>query len=62
MPSNPTPIRKFALGSGVEMAEMAIGIYRGNASLIAAGQWDLVIEGVAAGRRMFLSKNRVVLN
>ncbi|MDO9062065.1 MAG: FixH family protein [Bradyrhizobium sp.] len=46
----------------VELAEMGIGIYRGNAPLIAAGQWDLVIEGVAAGRRMFLSKNRVVLN
>ena len=46
----------------VEMAEMGIGIYRGNAPLIAPGQWDLVIEGVAAGKRMFLSKNRVVLN
>ncbi len=46
----------------VEMAEMGIGIYRGNAPDIAAGQWDLVIEGVAAGKRMFLSKNRVVLN
>ncbi len=32
----------------VEMAEMGIGIYRGNAPDIAAGQWDLVIEGVAA--------------
>ena len=46
----------------VALAEMGIGIYRGNAPLIAAGQWDLVIEGVAAGQRMFLSKNRVVLN
>ena len=46
----------------VEMAEMGIGIYRGNAPDIAAGQWDLVIEGVAAGKRMFMSKNRVVLN
>jgi nitrogen fixation protein FixH len=46
----------------VELAEMGIGIYRGNAPPIAAGQWDLVLEGVAAGRRMFLSKNRVVLN
>ncbi|MDP1865250.1 FixH family protein [Bradyrhizobium sp.] len=46
----------------VALAEMGIGIYRGNAPLIAAGQWDLVIEGVAAGKRMFLSKNRVVLN
>jgi len=46
----------------VALAETGIGIYRGNAPLIAAGQWDLVIEGVAAGQRMFLSKNRVVLN
>ncbi|HLX14071.1 MAG TPA: FixH family protein [Bradyrhizobium sp.] len=46
----------------VELAEVGIGIYRGSTSLIAAGQWDLVIEGDAAGRRMFLSKNRVVLN
>jgi len=46
----------------VELAEVGIGIYRGTASLIAAGQWDLVIEGDAAGGRMFLSKNRVILN
>jgi nitrogen fixation protein FixH len=46
----------------VELAEVGIGIYRGTASLVAAGQWDLVIEGDAAGRRMFLSKNRVLLN
>jgi len=31
-------------------------------SLIAPGQWDLVLQGDAAGRRMFLSKNRVLLN
>jgi nitrogen fixation protein FixH len=46
----------------VALAETGIGIYRGSASLIAPGQWDLVIEGDAAGRRMFLSKNRVLLN
>lgn len=46
----------------VELAEIGIGIYRGTAPLVAAGQWDLVIEGGAAGRRMFLSKNRVLLN
>jgi hypothetical protein len=33
---------------------------RGSSSLIAPGQWDLVLEGDAAGRRMFLSKNRVI--
>jgi nitrogen fixation protein FixH len=46
----------------VALAETGIGIYRGSASLIAPGQWDLVLEGVAAGQRMFLSKNRVLLN
>ena len=46
----------------VELAEMGVGIYRGSAPLIASGQWDLVLEAVSAGRRMFLSKNRVLLN
>ena len=46
----------------VDLAETGLGIYRGTAPLIAAGQWDLVIEAAAAGQRMFLSKNRVVLN
>lgn len=46
----------------VVLAEVGIGIYRGSALAIAPGQWDLVLEGVAAGQRMFLSKNRVVLN
>jgi len=46
----------------VALAETGIGIYRGSASLIAPGQWDLVLEGDAAGRRIFLSKNRVLLN
>jgi len=46
----------------VELAEMGIGVYRGSAPLIASGQWDLVLEAVSAGRRMFLSKNRVLLN
>ena len=46
----------------VALAETGNGIYRGSASLIAPGQWDLVLEGDAAGRRIFLSKNRVLLN
>jgi len=46
----------------VALAETEIGIYRGGAPMIAPGQWDLVLEGDAAGQRMFLSKNRVVLN
>jgi nitrogen fixation protein FixH len=46
----------------VDLAEVGIGIYRGSAALVAPGQWDLVLEGDAAGQRMFLSKNRVLLN
>ena len=46
----------------VALLETGIGIYRGSAPAIAPGQWDLVLEGDAAGQRMFLSKNRVVLN
>ena len=46
----------------IALAEVGIGIYRGSAETIAPGQWDLVLEGAAAGQRMFLSKNRVVLN
>jgi nitrogen fixation protein FixH len=46
----------------VELAEVGIGIYRGTALSVPRGQWDLVIEGDASGKRMFLSKNRVLLN
>ncbi|MDR3488027.1 MAG: FixH family protein [Bradyrhizobium sp.] len=46
----------------VTLAEIASGVYRGSASLIGPGQWDLVLEGQAAGQRLFLSKNRVLLN
>ncbi|MCK1385001.1 FixH family protein [Bradyrhizobium sp. 21] len=46
----------------VELAEAGMGIYRGNAASVAPGQWDLVIEGDAKGERLFLSRNRVILN
>jgi nitrogen fixation protein FixH len=46
----------------VVLAETGIGVFRGTAAAIAPGQWDLVIEGEARGQRMFLSKNRVLLN
>lgn len=46
----------------VEIAENGGGNYRGIARGVAAGQWDLVIEANRAGTRMFLSRNRVVLN
>jgi len=46
----------------VELSEAGIGIYRGNATAVAPGQWDLVIEGEARGTRVFMSRNRVILN
>ncbi|MGY3691637.1 nitrogen fixation protein FixH [Bradyrhizobium sp. USDA 3240] len=46
----------------IEIGEAGVGTYRGRAEGVAAGQWDLVIEGNADGRRMFLSKNRILLN
>lgn len=46
----------------VELAESGIGTYRGSAADVLPGQWDLVIEGEARGARLFLSRNRVILN
>src|ERR1700722_6344138 len=46
----------------VALAEVASGVYRGGGPLIGPGQWDLGLEGDAAGQRLFLSKNRVLLN
>ncbi len=45
-----------------EIAESGGGSYRGTAQTVAPGQWDLVIEADTDGKRMFLSRNRVVLN
>lgn len=46
----------------IELAATGSGIYRGSVLALAPGQWDLVLEGDVAGRRMFLSTNRIVLN
>jgi len=45
-----------------EVEETGGGSYRGTAHGVAAGQWDLVIEANRGGKRLFLSRNRVVLN
>ncbi|MGY8661958.1 FixH family protein [Bradyrhizobium sp. UFLA05-109] len=55
------PIDKRA-DLSVELAEIGIGVYGGNAKAVAPGQWDLVLEGDARGERMFMSRNRVILN
>ena len=46
----------------VALAEVGIGVYRGRLEAIAPGQWDLVLEGDGSTGRLFLSKNRVMLN
>jgi nitrogen fixation protein FixH len=46
----------------VALAEIGDGVYRGQASGISAGLWDLVLEGDSTGNRVYLSKNRLVLN
>jgi nitrogen fixation protein FixH len=46
----------------IALAEVGIGVYRGRLEAIAPGQWDLVLEGDGSMGRLFLSKNRVMLN
>ena len=46
----------------VSFGEVGSGVYRGSIAAVAPGQWDLVVEGDLRGERMFLSKNRVLLN
>jgi nitrogen fixation protein FixH len=46
----------------LDMTEIGGGSYRGTADDVAAGQWDLVIEAERDGLRLFLSRNRVILN
>jgi nitrogen fixation protein FixH len=45
-----------------EIEEKGSGDYRGTAQDVAAGQWDLVLEADRGGERLFLSRNRIVLN
>ncbi len=45
-----------------EVSENGGGIYRGTAHGVTPGQWDLVIEAERDGQRLFLSRNRVVLD
>jgi nitrogen fixation protein FixH len=45
-----------------DISESGGGRYAGIARGVAPGQWDLVIEADHDGQRLFLSRNRVVLN
>lgn len=46
----------------VTLAERGTGAFRGAASGIDPGQWDLVIEAEGHAGRLFLSTTRVILN
>jgi len=46
----------------IDLGELQRGEYRGNVADVAPGQWDLVLEGELQGKRVFLSRNRVILN
>jgi len=49
----------------IVLAEAGSGIYRGAVSGVTPGQWDLILEsdaGGGKGERLFLSRNRVILN
>lgn len=43
------------------LVEAESAVYRGKVADVAPGQWDLVLEGDASGRRVFLSKSRIIL-
>jgi nitrogen fixation protein FixH len=45
----------------VSLSEGERGIYRGTAENVAAGQWELIIEGESGSEQMFRSRNRLVL-
>lgn len=45
----------------VTLTEVETGIYKGSAEGVLAGQWNLVLEGDAGGKRVFRSRNRVML-
>jgi len=43
------------------LTEHGAGIYSSDAADLAPGQWDLVLEADRGSQRLFMSKNRVVL-
>lgn len=46
----------------IAVTEIETGIYKGSAEGILAGQWNLVLEGDTGGKRVFRSRNRVMLS
>jgi nitrogen fixation protein FixH len=45
----------------VALSDRGAGSYRGSIEAVAAGQWELVLEGDRGAERMFLSRNRIDL-
>lgn len=43
------------------ITEPEAGVYRGDAQNVGPGQWELIIEGMRGTERVFLSRNRLVL-
>jgi nitrogen fixation protein FixH len=43
------------------LTEREAGLYSGEAAEVASGQWDLVLEADSGSRRVFLSRNRILL-
>ncbi|WP_425994862.1 FixH family protein [Afipia sp. DC4300-2b1] len=46
----------------IALTEVETGIYKGSAEEVLAGQWNLVLEGDAGGKRVFRSRNHVMLS
>ena len=44
------------------LSEREAGLYRGQLFEVAPGQWDVVLEASGGAERLFLSRNRVILN
>lgn len=45
----------------VDLRESEAGLYRGAVPNLSSGVWDLIVEGEQSDRRLFLSKNRILL-
>lgn len=45
----------------IAVTEAETGIYKGSAEGVLAGQWNLVLEGDTGGKRVFRSRNRIML-
>ena len=46
---------------GFVLTERETGIYSGQAADVAPGQWELIVEAARGNERVFLSRNRVVM-